>query len=163
MNVRIWAASTIWRACRRESARHPSCGYRSREIHACEFADFVIANLANDNVFCHSLDLSKEVVSFTEIIYSVGKVRLHVLTGKYVKCSETVRQADVTCRTVYTTSSCSKPVRLAWEQQWGPRKMVPWSQMSSEDDREISRPHRINVTYRNGKRARIIRAAGNYA
>ena len=36
--------------------------------------DFVIANFASDDVFCHSLNLSKEVVSFTEVIYSVGKV-----------------------------------------------------------------------------------------
>ena len=36
---------------------------------------------ASDNVFCHSLNLSKEVVSFTEVIYSAGKVRLHVITG----------------------------------------------------------------------------------
>ena len=43
-------------------------------IHACEFADFVIANFASDNVFCHSFNLRKEVVSFTEVIYSVGKV-----------------------------------------------------------------------------------------
>ena len=48
--------------------------FRSREIHACEFADFVIANLASDIVFCHSLKLSKEVVCFTEAIDSVGKV-----------------------------------------------------------------------------------------
>ena len=48
----------------------------------CEFADFVIANFASDSVFCHSLNLSKEVVSFTEVIYSAGKVRLHVLTGE---------------------------------------------------------------------------------
>ena len=79
---RIWAASTTWRACRRESARHPSCCYRSREIHACEFAGCVIATFTRDNVFCHSLKLSKEVVSFTEVIYSVGKVWLHVLTGE---------------------------------------------------------------------------------
>ena len=39
-------------------------------------------NFASDNVFCHSLNLSKEVVSFTEVIYFVGKVRLHVLTGE---------------------------------------------------------------------------------
>ena len=51
-----------------------TCCYRSREIHACEFADFVNANFASDNVFCHSLNLSKEVVSSTEVIYSVGKV-----------------------------------------------------------------------------------------
>ena len=31
------------------------------------------------------------------------------------------------------TSSCSKPVRLEWERQRGPREMVPWSQTSSED------------------------------
>ena len=79
---RIWAASTTWRACRRKSARHPSCCYRSREIHACEFAGFVIANFTCDNVFCHSLNLSKEVVYFTEAIYSAGKVWLHVLTGE---------------------------------------------------------------------------------
>ena len=53
-----------------------------REIHACEFADFVIANFASDNVFCHSLNLSKEVVNITEVIYSAGKGRLHVLTGE---------------------------------------------------------------------------------
>ena len=51
-------------------------------MHACGFADFVIANFASDNVFYYSLNLSKEVVSFTEVIYSTGKVRLHVLTGK---------------------------------------------------------------------------------
>ena len=56
--------------------------YRSRETHACKFADFVIAYFASDNVFCHSLNLSKEVVSYTEVIYSAGKVRLHVLTGE---------------------------------------------------------------------------------
>ena len=33
-------------------------------------------------MFCHSLNLSKEVVSFTEVIYSAGKVRLHVLIGE---------------------------------------------------------------------------------
>ena len=41
---------------------------------------FEIANFTNDNVFCHSLNLSKEVVYFTEAIDSAGKVRLHVLT-----------------------------------------------------------------------------------
>ena len=64
---------------------------------------------------------------------------------------------------IQATSSCSKSVHLEWERQWGPRKMVPWSQTSSEDARAKPRPHRINVTYLNGKRARIIRAAGNYA
>ena len=104
----------------RAGARAPgihSCGYRSREIHACEFADFVIANFASDNVFSHSLNLSKEVVSFTKVIYSAGMCDFTYLQGKYVKCSEIVPQAHTTCRTVYTTSSCSKPVRLAWEQQ----------------------------------------------
>ena len=46
----------------------------ARETHACEFADFVIANFASDNVFWHSLNFSKEVVYFTEAIYSAGKV-----------------------------------------------------------------------------------------
>ena len=81
---RIWTVSTTW--------RHPSCCYRSRERQACEFADFVIANFTSDNVFSHSLNLSKVVV-----------VRPFTLP---VKCSEIV-QADTTCRTVYTTSSVS--------------------------------------------------------
>ena len=46
----------------------------ARERYACEFAGFVIANFTSDNVFCHSLNLSKEVVYFTEAIYSAEKV-----------------------------------------------------------------------------------------
>ena len=53
--------------------------------HACEFADFVIANVASDNVFCHSLILSKEVVNFTEVTLP-EKGDFTYLQGKYVKC-----------------------------------------------------------------------------
>ena len=52
---------------------------RKRYTHASSRV-FEIANFTNDNVFCHSLNLSKEVVYFTEAIYSAGKVRLHELT-----------------------------------------------------------------------------------
>ena len=157
---RIRTASTTRRVCGRESARHPSCCYRSREIHACEFAGFVIANFTSDNVFCHSLNLSKEVVSFTEVIYSAGKVWLHLLTSVSRLYGRLILPAEL-C--IQAKSSCSKPVHLAWEQQWGPRKMVPRIQTCSEDAHEKPRSHHTNLTYLNGKRARIIRVAGNYA
>ena len=40
----------------------------ARERHACEFAVLVIGNFTNDNESCHSLNLIKEVVYFTEAI-----------------------------------------------------------------------------------------------
>ena len=133
-SCRIWVTSTTWRACRCESARHPSCGDGSGEIQACEFAGFVIANFASDNVFCHSPNLREEV-DFTSC--AAGWYYLPYCEYKH-------------------------SIRLAWEQQWGPRKIVPWSQTSSENAREKLRPHGTNVIYLNGKRTRIIRAAGNY-
>ena len=133
---RIWAASTIWRACRRESARHPSW-YRSRESHACEFADFVIANFASDNVFCHSIDLSKEVVCFTEVIYSVGKVWLHVLTGE-------VREVFRDC----TTGWCYLPYRV-YKKHPRAVSLFTWHGSSSEDHarwyHEASRAARMHA------------------
>ena len=87
MNVR-WRVDAEFELHRRHDeragARAPSIHLvvTARETHAREFADFVITNFPSDNVFCHSLNLSKEVMSFTEVIYSAGKVRLHVLTGE---------------------------------------------------------------------------------
>ena len=73
-NVR-WHVDAEFELHRRHDER---TGVRAPGIH-------LVVNARDDNVFCHSLNLSKEVVSFTEVIYSAGKVRLYVLTGEVRK------------------------------------------------------------------------------
>ena len=136
----------------------------SREIHACEFADllsriprmtvFLVIRSTSVKKWCTLLKPFTLPEMLTSRTYRGSTWSVPRLYGRLILPAVLWIQA---------TSTCSKPIRLAWEQQWRSRKMILWSQTSSEDAREKPRPHRTNLTYMNGKRARIIRAAGNYA